>query len=93
MTVHNRPLTIDVPDFNYPSASEVVRNLSSLPGRYEVLEERGKFRIVRFAPIMFGGYEFWVVNEKGFLWEPSDSLEGARTYLESDEARAYECGE
>ncbi len=74
---------------NYPGASESVRNLNSLPGRYEVLETHGKFRIVDFAPLSFDGYQFWVVNERGFLWEPGDTLELARAYLETEEAREY----
>jgi hypothetical protein len=75
---------------NYPGASESIRNLNSVPGRYEVLEEHGKFRIVRFHPLSFQGYVFWVVNERGFLWEPADSLEAARAYLETDEAKEYQ---
>ncbi|HVL40036.1 MAG TPA: hypothetical protein VM328_11655 [Fimbriimonadaceae bacterium] len=76
---------------NYASASEVVRNLAQLSG-WEVLEEHGKFRIVRLPPPFFEGSELWVVNEKGFLWEPAASLEGARAYLDSHEARAYQAG-
>ncbi len=79
-----------MPEDNYPSASSIVRNLADIPGRFEVLEEHGKFRIVRVFHPFYGGYEFWVVNERGFLWEPSVDLQAARAYLESDEARAYQ---
>ena len=75
---------------NYPGATESIRNLASVPGRYQVLEEHGKFRIVQFVPLSFQGYNFWVVNERGFLWEPADSLDGARAYLDSDEAKEYQ---
>ncbi len=74
---------------NYPSASQVIRNLSDIRSPYEVLEEVGKFRIVRFDPPFFGGSEFWIVNEKGFLWEPAESLDAVFAYLESGEAQAY----
>ncbi len=74
---------------NYPGASESIRNLNSVPGRYEVLEEHGKFRIVKFSPLTFDGYAIWVVNERGFLWEPAASLEAAHAYLQGDEAREY----
>ena len=75
--------------FNYPSASQVVRNLADLQAPYEELEARGLFRIIRIAAPFFGGYEFWVVNEKGFLWEPASTLEAAQAYLETDEAKEY----
>lgn len=75
---------------NYPSSSEVVRNLSGVTAKYEVLDEHGKFRIVQFEPPYFAGSEFWVVNEKGFLWEPADTIDDALAYLESDEAREYD---
>jgi hypothetical protein len=77
-------------DFNYPSAAEHVRNLVDLRAKYEVLEVHGKFRLVRIEPPFFEGSEYWVVNEKGFLWEPADSLEAARLYLDTPEAREYE---
>ncbi|HEY0866657.1 MAG TPA: hypothetical protein VGE01_04740 [Fimbriimonas sp.] len=74
---------------NYASSSEVVRNLADLRTAYEVIGTEGKFRIIRFSPPYFDGYEFWVVNEKGFLWEPADRLEDAEAYLKTDEAREY----
>lgn len=74
---------------NYANASEVIRNLAHLQGGYEVLLEHGRFRIVRLPPPFFSGYEFWVVNEKGFLWEPAESEQAALDYLDSDEAREY----
>lgn len=77
-----------VPD-NYPSASEMTRNLAQLMIPYEVLETVGKFRIVRLEPPFWGGYELWVVNEKGFFWEPALDLDRAFAYLNSDEAKEY----
>lgn len=75
---------------NYPSASQVVRNLSAVTAPYEIVLTRGKFRIVRFDTPFWGGYEFWVVNEKGFLWEPAESLANAEEYLSTDEAVEYQ---
>ena len=74
---------------NYASASEVVRNLASLRLQYEILDTIGRFRIVRIDPPFFQGYELWIVNEKGFLWEPAESLDAAFAYLETDEAKQY----
>lgn len=74
---------------NYPSASEITRNLNQLTSPYEEVEFHGRFRIVRLQAPYWGGHEYWVVNEKGFFWEPAVSLEGARQYLDSDEAREY----
>lgn len=74
---------------NYPNATESLRNIASLQGKYEVVSERGRLRIVRIQPPFFAGCEWWVVNEKGFLWEPASSLEDAERYLEGDEAREY----
>ena len=70
----------------------MVRNLAGIKVPYELLQTEGKFRIVRFERPFFNGTEFWVVNEKGFLWEPSDSLEAAKAYLESPEAQEYQQG-
>ena len=78
---------IHVPD-NYPNASEMVRNIGQMPG-YEVLETYGRFRIVKLAPPYYAGSEIWVVNEKGFLWEPAVDVEAAYEYLLGDEAREY----
>ncbi len=75
---------------NYQSAGTHIRNIGDLPEPPEVIEEHGAFRIVRLAPPYFSGSEIWVVNEKGFFWEPASDVEGARKYLESDEAKAYE---
>jgi hypothetical protein len=74
---------------NYPSASEVTRNLNQLYVGYDVLETVGKFRIVRLEPPYFDGSELWIVNEKGFFWEPVRNLDDAFRYLESDEAKEY----
>jgi hypothetical protein len=75
---------------NYPSASQVVRNLADIKSAYETLAEFGRFRIVRFETPFFGGSEFWIVNERGFLWEACDSEAAALEYLESDEAKEYQ---
>ncbi len=77
---------------NYPSSSEITRNLSQVSMAYEVVFEDGKFRIVRFDAPFWGGYEFWVVNEKGFLWEPAVSQDAALDYLMSEEAVSYNRG-
>ncbi|HWD38081.1 MAG TPA: hypothetical protein VG944_04480 [Fimbriimonas sp.] len=74
---------------NYPSSSQIVRNLSDITSKFEVIYAEGKFRILKFAPPYFGGYEYWVVNEKGFMWEPALSPEDGLSYLESDEAKEY----
>ena len=76
-----------MPD-NYPNANEMVRNLAQIQG-WTVLETHGKLRIVRLAPPYFNGSELWIVNEKGFMWEPAPTLEAARAYMDTDEARAY----
>lgn len=49
-----------------PSASEMIRNLSQVTGGYEVLYERGEFRVVKFAKVIETS-DFWVVNDKGFF--------------------------
>lgn len=78
-----------MPEMNYPSASEMVRNLSQIHVPHEVLLEEGRFRVVRFAAPYFEGYEYWVVNEKGFMWEGGDSEESMLKYLSTDEAKQY----
>lgn len=78
-----------MPNNNYPSASEMPRNLSQILVPFEVIGTEGKFRIVRFDAPYFEGYEFWVVNEKGFMWEGVDTFEAGMTYLASDEAKGY----
>lgn len=75
---------------NYPSSSEAIRNLSQIPMVYATLGEFGRFRLIDFHPKFCNGYRFWLVNERGFLWEPSDSIEEALAYLDSEEALAYE---
>ena len=74
---------------NYPSASEMVRNLAQIRVRWHVLHTDGKFRIVKFDPPYFDGGEYWVVNEKGFLWEPVESLTKGLDYLNGEEANQY----
>jgi hypothetical protein len=73
----------------YASASEIVRNLSAIRIPFAVLHEEGKLRIIQFEKPYFDGYEFWVVNEKGFMWEPAPHLDDALAYLLSEEALAY----
>ena len=75
---------------NYLSAGEHIRNIADLPGTVEVLEEHGLFRIVRLPAPFVSGCEIWVVNEKGFLWEPARDVQAARDYLTTDEASSYE---
>jgi len=74
---------------NYPSASQAIRNLSDMPLSHEVVLTEGRFRVVRFDSPFFDGSEYWVVNEKGFLWEPVDTQEAALAYLLSEEALSY----
>jgi hypothetical protein len=74
---------------NYPSNSEVIRNIADVKGDHELIGDVGPFRIVRFDPPYLNGAEFWVLNEKGFLWEPADSLDAALEYLDSEEAQEY----
>lgn len=78
---------------NYPSSSEVVRNLSQIRVHWETLHTEGKFRVVKIDPPFFDGFEFWIVNERGFLWEPALDLGQVLEYLESDEARSYNDGD
>jgi hypothetical protein len=73
---------------NYASNAEVVRNLAQL-SQFKVVETLEPFRIVQFEPPYFDGSEFWVVNEKGFLWEPAESLDKALDYVMGDEAEEY----
>lgn len=81
-----------MPNDNYQSASEMIRSLDKIRVPYEVLEERGPFRLLRFVSPFWDGYEFWLVNEKGFMWEPGESAEALRAHLAGDEARDYMAG-
>jgi hypothetical protein len=74
---------------NYPSASQLVRNLNDIRVSYEVVLTEGLFRIIRFDSPFFDGFEYWVVNEKGFLWESALTQGAALEYLISDEAKEY----
>jgi hypothetical protein len=74
---------------NYPSASQAIRNLNDIRVNYEVVLTEGFFRVIRFDPPFFDGYEFWVVNERGFLWEAAETQDIALDYLMSDEAKEY----
>ena len=49
----------------------------------------GKFRIVYFRSPGIHGSEYWIVNEKGFLWEAAESEGAALAYLLSSEAKEY----
>jgi len=75
---------------NYPSASEIVRNLAGINVPRVLLHTEGKFRVYQFESPFFQGGEFWIVSEKGFMWEPADSLEEAKVYLASEEAMKYQ---
>lgn len=68
-------------DNNYASASEVVRNLRQIRAKWDLLVEQDGFQIVKFAPPYVLGYEYWLVNDKGYLWEPADSEEQALNCL------------
>lgn len=74
---------------NYASASEIVRRLDDLKCKFELLLTEGRFRVVKLAPPFYDGSEIWVVNDRGFLWEPAASVDAAIDYLASDEALAY----
>ena len=78
-----------MPEMNYPSASEMPRNISQIRAPHEVIGTDGKFRVIQFGAPYYEGFEFWVVNEKGFMWESCDSFEAAMTYLASEEAKEY----
>jgi len=80
----------DLRENNYPSAGDVVRNVADLRTPFRTLTTVGKFRIIELDAPFFGGYQFWVVNEKGFLWEPAENREAAESYLLSDEAIDYQ---
>ena len=74
---------------NYPSAADsVIRNIAQIAG-VEVLEELGVWRIVKVPEPGLEGALIWVVNDKGFLWEPASTHEEARAYTESPEAIEY----
>jgi hypothetical protein len=74
---------------NYPNASLVIRNVSELTCEYEVILEDGLFRVIRLDPPFLHGSEFWIINERGFLWEPVDNFNAALLYLKSPEAIEY----
>jgi len=78
-----------VPNENYQSASEMIRSLDKIRVPHEILDTHGPFRLLRFSPPYWDGYEFWLVNEKGFMWEPAESLKGLWIYLEGPEAQEY----
>ncbi len=59
---------------------------------YETVASIERFRIIRFDSPFWAGSEFWIVNEKGFFWEPVKTLVDAYAYLKSDEARDYNLG-
>lgn len=75
---------------NYPGSSQAIRNIADIRTSYEVVHTEGHFRIVRLASPYFDGAEYWVINERGFLWEPANSEEAARAYLRTEEALEYQ---
>ena len=77
-----------MPELNYHTAEEFIRTIQEVPG-VEVIETHGLFRIARVPAPYFQGSEWWVVNEKGFFWEPVEDLGAARAYLETEEAKGY----
>ena len=62
---------------------ELVRNLSQVRGTWTVLHEERAFRVVEFEKRIEGSV-IWVVNDRGFLWEPADSLPSALAFLASE---------
>ena len=78
-----------MPNENYQSASEMIRSLDKIRVPHEVLDTHGPFRLLKFSPPYWDGYEYWLVNEKGFMWEPAESVEDLWKYLESPEAQEY----
>jgi hypothetical protein len=74
---------------NYPSASEMVRNLNKIRSPFTVLKTDGKFRVIQFGHPYFDGQEFWVVNEKGFMWQSVENPAEGQAYLETEEAKEY----
>lgn len=81
-----------MPNENYQSASEMIRSLDKIRVPYEVLAEHGPFRLLRFERPFWDGFSFWLVNEKGFMWEPADTEADLWKYLEGDEAKEYLAG-
>ena len=75
---------------NYPSASQAIRNIADLKLAYKVIYSDRLFRVFQFEPPFVSGSEYWVINEKGFLWEPADSLDAALAYLQSEDATDYQ---
>jgi hypothetical protein len=74
---------------NYPSAADaVIRNIAQIVG-VEILEEKHPWRIVSIPEPGTEGAVLWVVNEKGFLWEPVSTVEEARAYIQGPEAQEY----
>ncbi len=67
-----------------------MRNVADLKTSFETLHTEGRFRIIRLDAPYFAGYQYWVINEKGFMWEPVDSEEQAIDYLLSEEASEYQ---
>ena len=66
---------------NYPSSTEVVRNLSQIRGHKEVVREKDGWQVMIFDKVVSES-KTWVVSPKGFLWEPFDDAESAIKYLE-----------
>ena len=62
---------------------ELVRNLSQVRGTWKVLHEEGSFRVVEFEKRIEGSV-IWVVNDRGFFWEPAGSLPSAMDFLASE---------
>ena len=80
---------MSMPNQNYQAASEMIRSLDKIRVPYVLLAEQGPFRLLRFDSPFWDGYEFWIVNEKGFMWEPGETEASLLAYLEGDEAKEY----
>lgn len=74
---------------NYHNPEVIIRNLSELSGRYTTVKQDGPFEVVKFPAPGVNGYEWWIANEKGFLWEPALDEPSVETYLQSEEAKEY----
>lgn len=71
---------------NFPSAAdEINRNIAQLAG-HVILETHGVWRIVQLPEPGVDGATLWVVNERGFLWEPVITIKEAHAYLANPEA-------
>jgi hypothetical protein len=69
----------------YHSPNTIVRNIEALEGRYRFVLLGNPFSIAKFEAPFFNGFQFWVVNKKGFLWEGFNDLAKAEAFVDDDE--------